>query len=191
MVLRRVRRRIFFWRRPANWSGRDWSDEVRAITAAACYRADTDYDPERGVPLSAFLYLRALSCAWTRYRQECAYSRRFISQNGNGHDEAAVLDMSPCKVCPPIDSLQCALLKLPFIDQCLIRELFWEKTSEGSLATNLKISQQAVSKRKRKIILKLRRLLSETRVTLLLSAALLWGDLSLEVESLLFYDVWL
>ena len=51
------------------------------------------------------------------------------------------------------------MLELPPPDQLLIRQLFWEKTPEDKLAVNLKISQQAVSKRKRKIIGKLRRLL--------------------------------
>src|SRR5947207_9505127 len=123
-----------------------------AITSAAGVRAETDYDPERGVPLNAFVYLRALTCAWTRYRQECAYARRFLYQKGAGSEEAERLDINLLQAGASGDSLRCALLALPAPDQCLIQQLFWEKTSETQLAKSLTISQQAVSKRKRKII---------------------------------------
>jgi hypothetical protein len=44
----------------ANWSAHDWFDEVKAMTAAARCQAELDYDFERGVPFSAFLYQRVL-----------------------------------------------------------------------------------------------------------------------------------
>src|ERR1043166_1604681 len=81
-ALRRAFRRIFSWRIPPNLSAHDWLDEVKAITAAACCQAELDYDFERGVPLSAFLYQRALTCAWTRYRQEWTYALRFRQDDG-------------------------------------------------------------------------------------------------------------
>src|SRR5205823_1297674 len=68
-ALRRASRRILSWRIPPNWSAHDWFDEVEAITAAACCYAEIDYDLDLGVPLSAFVYQRALTCARTRYRQ--------------------------------------------------------------------------------------------------------------------------
>jgi DNA-directed RNA polymerase specialized sigma subunit len=167
-ALGRVRRRILSWNKPSNWSSRDWFDEVHAMTAAARCRAELEYDPTRGVPLSAFLYLRALSYVWTRYRQECAYSRRFIHQNQTTSDRAEEVQIGSSEDCLSPASLQCALLELPPPDQLLIRQLFWEKTPEDKLATNLRISQQAVSKRKRKIIGKLRRLLGASQTMTLL-----------------------
>jgi len=48
-------------------------------------------------------------------------------------------------------------LELSSAERRLIRQLFWKKIPEHKVATNLKISQQVVSKRKRKIICSLRR----------------------------------
>ena len=190
-ALHRAFRRILSWRIPPNWSAHDWSDEVNAITAAAGCHAEIDYDLERGVPLSAFLYQRALTCARTRYRQEWAYALRFIQEDGNGGDEPEAPRSGVIEVFPPNDSLQCALLELPLADQCLIRQLFWNQTTEGKLAANLKVSQQAVSKRKRKIICKLRRLLSDTRAATLISGTLAWIGADWPMEPLFFCDLWL
>jgi RNA polymerase sigma factor (sigma-70 family) len=46
---------------------------------------------------------------------------------------------------------------LPEDDRRLIECLFWEGRTEQDIAGRLGITQQAVSKRKRKILLKLRR----------------------------------
>jgi hypothetical protein len=171
-ALRRAFRRILSWRIPPNWSAHDWFDEVKAITAAARCQAELDYDFERGVPLSAFLYQRALTCAWTRYRQEWAYALRFMKEDGNGCDEAAAPRTWLPEVCPADDSLRYALLELPLADQWLVRQLFWNSVSEDKVARNLKITQQAVSKRKRKIIRRLRHLLRDARAVMLLSNTL-------------------
>jgi hypothetical protein len=63
--------------------------------------------------------------------------------------------------------------------------------SEGWVARNLKITQQAVSKRKRKIICKLRHLLSEARTALLVSGTLFWSAVTEPIELLLSCDLWL
>ena len=190
-VLRRAFRRIFSWRIPPNWSAHDWFDEVKAMTAAACCKAELDYDFERGVPLSAFLYQRALTCARTRYRQEWAYALRFMQEDGNGCDEAATPRISLPEVCPPDDSLRCALLELPLADQWLVRQLFWNSISEDKVARNLKITQQAVSKRKRKIIRTLRHLLGDAPAAMLLSSTLFWSAVADPIELLLSCDPWL
>jgi DNA-directed RNA polymerase specialized sigma24 family protein len=190
-ALRRAFLRVLSWRIPPNWSAHDWFDEVTAMTAAARCRAELDYNFEHGVPLSAFLYRRALTCAWTRYRQEWAYALRFVQEDGTGCDEAAAPRTSLPEVCPLDDSLQCALLELPFADQWLIRQLFWNSVSEDKVARNLKITQQAVSKRKRKIIRKLRRLLRDARAAMLLSSTLFWSAVADPIELLLSCDLWL
>ena len=190
-ALRRAFRRIFSWRIPPNWSAHDWFDEVKAITAAARCQAELDYDVERGVPLSAFLYQRVLTCAWTRYRQEWAYALRFVHEDEIECDEAATPRTSLLEVCPSDDSLRCALLELPFADQWLVRQLFWNSVSEDKVARNLKITQQAVSKRKRKIIRKLRRLLYDARAAMLLSSTLFWSAVADPIELPLSCDLWL
>ena len=191
-ALRRAFGRIFSWRIPPNWSAHDWLDEVKAITAAACCQAEFDFDFERGVPLSAFLYRRALTCAWTRYRQEWAYALHFMQEDCVEHyDDVVTPRTNLPEVCPPDDSLQCALLELPFTDQWIIRQLFWNSISEDKVARNLKITQQAVSKRKRKIICKLRHLLRDAGSALLVSGTLFWSAVTEPIEPLLFCDSWL
>ena len=183
--------RVLCWRIPPNWSAHDWFDEVKAITAAACCQAELEYDVERGVPLNAFLYQRVLTCVLTRYRQEWAYALRFVQEDGTGCDEGTTPRTGLPKVCPPDDSLRYALLELPFADQWLVRQLFWNGMSEDKIAGDLKITQQAVSKRKRKVIRKLRHLLREARATMLLWSSLFLSAVADPIELPLSCDLWL
>jgi len=191
-ALRRAFRRILSWRIPPNWSAHDWFDEVKAMTAAARYQAELDYDFERGVPLSAFLYQRALTCAWTRYRQEWTYALHFMHEDRIGRDDKTAAPRTGLpEICSLEDALRCALLELPFADQWLIRQLFWNSMSEDNVARNLKITQQAVSKRKRKIICKLRHLLDDARGAMLLSGTLFWNGVADLIELPLSCNLWL
>jgi hypothetical protein len=113
-----------------------------------------------------------------------------VQENGTRCDEAATPRTSLPEVCPPDDSLRCALLELPFADQCLVRQLFWNSVSEDKVARNLKITQQAVSKRKRKIIRKLRHLLRDVRAAMLLLSMLFWSAVADPIEPLS-CDSWL
>ena len=63
--------------------------------------------------------------------------------------------------------------------------------AKDKVARNLKITQQAVSKRKRKIICKLRHLLREARTALLVSGTLFWSSVTEPIELLLSCDLWL
>jgi DNA-directed RNA polymerase specialized sigma24 family protein len=174
-VLHRVVWKVRSWRIPPNWAAHDWFDEVKAIAAAAGCRAEIDYDPQRRVPLSAFVYRRALTCVWTRYRQEWAYSLRFLREDKiDGHDGGAS-DGSAPEVALRDNSVQCALTKLPKLDQWLIRQLFWNESSEEQLAITLQISQQAVSKRKGRIVRRLRRLLGDVGSRALVCKAVVWS----------------
>jgi hypothetical protein len=114
-----------------------------------------------------------------------------MQEDGTGCDEAAALRTSPPEVCPSDDSLRYALLELPFADQWLVRQLFWNSVSENKIARNLKITQQAVSKRKRKIIRKLRRLLRDVRAAMLLSGTLFWNGVADLIELPLSCNLWL
>lgn len=180
-ALHRAFCRIRSWRIPPNWSAHDWLDEVKAITAAAGCHAENDYDSELSVPLSAFLYRRALACAWTRYRQEWAYFLRFMEQGPNNGDKAEASHQTVLEVASLKDSLQSALTELSQADQWLIRQVFWNETTEDQVAKSLNISQQAVSKRKRRIICRLRRLLSDIGGETLVYEILLWSAVGLAV----------
>lgn len=146
------------WRRPPNWSPCDWQREARAIIAAAGCRADFDYDPERGVPRAAFVYKRAVASVWTRYRQEWAYALRFAAVPPKNAEEPASASRSPNENDGAKDRLLCQVLhELPALDRWLIQQLFWNRQTEGQLAATLRISQQAISKRKGRVLKQLRR----------------------------------
>ena len=63
--------------------------------------------------------------------------------------------------------------------------------SKDKVARNLKITQQAVSKRKSKIIRKLRRLLRDTRAAMVFSGTLFGRAVADPIELLLSCDLWL
>ena len=145
-----------------NWSRRDWLDEVQAITAAAGCVAEGDYDAGRGVPRHAFIYRRAITSVWTRYRQEWAYCLRFVPKPEN--------EIRPARLNAELENTDMTLLRnlpkaldqLSLSQQWLIRQLFWQGATQGGLALILRISQQAVSRRKERALKRLRRLLEMT-----------------------------
>src|SRR5512135_78795 len=67
-------RRFRAWRIPPRWSVGDWFEEIQAQGVAAAWQALRDYEPARGVPLSAFVRRRILFGVRARYRQEWAYA---------------------------------------------------------------------------------------------------------------------
>ncbi|MGO9809858.1 MAG: hypothetical protein ACLP53_03585 [Isosphaeraceae bacterium] len=146
--------RIRTWRVPPRWSFRDWCDEARAQGEAAACGARRDFNPHRLVPLDAFLYSRVVDAVWTRYRQECSFGRR--TRPGE-----AIPDR-PAPERPGLDAdtlarLEAALGSLAELDRGLIHQLFWDGRCEDDLARERGVSQQAVSKRKQKILKELRR----------------------------------
>jgi hypothetical protein len=158
-AIRRAFGRARCWRTPPNWSRRDWLDEVQAIIDAAASCAGVNYDSGRGVPRTAFIYIRAVAAAWTRYRQEWAYFRRCDFSHATRYDltvgplDGNVADRSMD------DFLGQVLDQLPVGDQWLVRQLFWKGASQARVAATLHISQQCVSRRKLRVLRQLHRLL--------------------------------
>ena len=149
--------RIRTWPVPPRWSYRDWRDEAGAHGVEACFGALRNFDPRRHVPLDAFLYSRIVEAVRTRHRQEWAYGSR--SRSG----EAIVNQSAPERGEPDpefeadtLSRLESALGRLGETDLCLIRQLFWKGRREDDLARERGVSQQAISKRKQKILLELR-----------------------------------
>lgn len=154
--------RIRSWRVPPNWSERDWSEEMEALVTAAACQAEFDFDPVRQVPLGGFVYSRVMARALTRYRQEWAYALRFLCENdtdglslttANG---VAWAEQAAIALVSDYESLRHALERLSEADRKLIHELFWEKCTQTELARKRRMSQQAVSLRKRSILNRLR-----------------------------------
>jgi DNA-directed RNA polymerase specialized sigma subunit len=149
-------RRFRTWRIPPRWSIGDWIEEVQAQGLAAAWQALCDYDPARGVPLSAFVRQRILFGVLTRYRQEWAYALRLgfeIPDTGDASSSAATSTALP----RVDDALQGPLSQLAEPERWLIERLFWHGKTESDVAAELGISQPAVNKRKRAIIHNLRR----------------------------------
>jgi len=148
------------WRTPPHWSSSDWHAEVRAILWSVAVSAGFTYDPRRGVPLRAHIYMRAISAAWTRYRQEWSYYLHCAVESGKEREPIAM----------PFDRAQAdetiqhflgqAFCHLSVEDRCLIRQLFWDRTREDRLAAMLKVSQQEVSRRKVRVLRVLRQTLN-------------------------------
>lgn len=168
-MMQRCLKRICSWRSPPNWSCADWLQEIGAQALCAVCQAQRDYDPSRGVPLCAFIYQRVLARAFTRYRQEWAYARRYALGADNSTSEEMVnldgdaVGSEPQQFCHA--ELHGAVALLPDIDRSIIEQTFWHDRTETELAKAMNISQQAVNKRKRLALLKLGSTLCDSEKT--------------------------
>jgi RNA polymerase sigma factor (sigma-70 family) len=143
------------WRVPPRWSLSDWWEEVDAESIAAACHAIRIFDPGRGPSLNSFVYHQILASALSRYRQEWTYAIRYglvpiedptmVSADDRFHVEQEEEHLKQTLTC------------LPDEDRHLLQGLFWEGLTETEIASGLGISQQAVSKRKRKVLKALRR----------------------------------
>jgi DNA-directed RNA polymerase specialized sigma24 family protein len=121
--------------------------------------AGLDYDAAREVPLGAFIYRQAIASTWTRYRQEWAYCLHTAPETLEEIEKVL-----PRRETGAIDpnlyrKLSKAFDQLSLPEQWLIRQIFWHGATQGGLALVLRISQQAVSRRKARALKHLRRLL--------------------------------
>jgi RNA polymerase sigma factor (sigma-70 family) len=150
-------RRIHGWRVPPRWSPRDWWEEIDAEAVASACHAMRIFDPERGLSLASFVYHQVLASALARYRKEWNYALRYgLSPSSENHlvglddvENRFAADQEEKK-------LKGLMTDLAESDRRLIESLFWDGRTETEVAGRLGISQQAVSKRKRKILNKLR-----------------------------------
>jgi hypothetical protein len=153
-------RRIFRWRVPPNWSVSDWRNEMRAEAACAACQAVCDYNPSLNVPFSAFARQRVLTSTLTRYRQEWAYALHSAPE----HDpESSDSRLSDSAVYAMFDRFpRHALSGLSKSQFWLAEQLFLKDRTEADIAVQTGITQQAISKRKRAIVMQLRRLVDRT-----------------------------
>jgi RNA polymerase sigma factor (sigma-70 family) len=148
--------RIHYWRVPPRWTMDDWLEEIDAECMAAACLAIRIFDKTRGPSLSSFVYHRMLASALARYRREWSYAAlrdKLSSRAGTTvvpmEDRFADQDEE--------DRLKDSLSHLRDDDRLLLEYLFWDGRTESEIASGLGITQQAVNKRKRKILSELRR----------------------------------
>lgn len=145
--------RIRTWRVPPRWSPGEWWDEARAQGALAVCEARRSYEPGRLVPLDAYLYRRVVESVWTRYRQEWSFGRRCRLDVALPDRPATTFDGPDPEL---IERLAVTLANLPEVDRWFLRQLFWDGRTEKLLASELGVSQQAVNKRKQRLLRQLR-----------------------------------
>ena len=153
-------KRIFRWRVPPNWSISDWRNEMRAEAACAAWQALCDYDPSLSVPFIAFARQRVLTGTLTRYRQEWAYALRSAQEQDPESPDRRLLNSTTSEVfddCPVP-----ALARLSKPDLWLIEQLFLRDRTETDIAAQTGITQPAISKRKRAIVIQLRQYIDRT-----------------------------
>jgi RNA polymerase sigma factor (sigma-70 family) len=142
--------RTHSWRVPPRWNLGDWWEEIDAEGIAAACHAIKSFDPARGPRCGTFVYHQMLASALLRYRQEWTYALRYGLCTGE--DAAAAVPEDPLEVEQDIQQVILKLTSLPPADRGLIKHLFWDGGTEVEFGTDLGISQQAVSKRKRRIL---------------------------------------
>jgi RNA polymerase sigma factor (sigma-70 family) len=153
------------WRVPPRWSACDWFDELQAEGAAAAIQAEGVYDSGRGVPLGAYIRLCVRHRLLERYHKEWSHALRWVYVPELPEYSIEDVPCSPSEsddlqvLARLSDDLQVALARLIESDRRLIDRLYWRGETESEVGSSLGISQQAVSKRKRSVLRKLRRLL--------------------------------
>jgi DNA-directed RNA polymerase specialized sigma subunit len=153
-------KRIFRWRVPPNWSISDWRTEMRAEAACAAWQAVCDYDQSLNVPFSVFARQRVLTSTLTRYRQEWAYAFRSAQEHDPNSSNSKLLDSTATEAFN--DWPGSALAHLSKSDLWLAEQLFLKDRTEADIATQIGITQPAISKRKRAIVSQLRRYIDRT-----------------------------
>lgn len=161
--LRPALQRARTWAAPPNWMFASWQEELCQTAYSAALTAEREYDQARGVTFELFIHYRALAKLLAFYRAEwlfatkCAETARTPDCNEDppGSANRISSDLSPDEYLTQreIHNLLCTLSA----DQrTLIWSLFWERRTESELASKLRISQRAVSKRKHGVLRSLR-----------------------------------
>jgi DNA-directed RNA polymerase specialized sigma subunit len=133
---------------------------MRAEAACAAWQAVCDYDPSLGVPFNAFTRQRVLTSTLTRYRQEWAYALRSTPEHDPESSDSKLLDSTTSEMFD--DWPEHALARLAKPDLWLVEQLFLRDRTEADVAAQIGITQPAISKRKRAIVMQLRRCIDRT-----------------------------
>jgi RNA polymerase sigma factor (sigma-70 family) len=166
-ALRKARK----WRRPPHWDGNEWHKELDAIARAAAFEACCYFDEQQSITLETLVFWQVLTVLRDFHRREWAYFAFHCGHLTKVSDEgeAGEGDES-AEVCEEVATegleqewrrylIFWALERLSERERQVMKRLYWDGRTEAEIAHELGISQQAVSKIKRKAIQKLRELL--------------------------------
>jgi len=160
------------WRCPPHWQPDDWREELIAVAWAALWEGLSN-----GIRSEEKLQRFVTAALMKRYRDEWNYGVRWVqspSQQGNESDgeEETGWDLWDWVSAENGDIgdeqeinwlaivIRQALSNLTEEERHLIERKFWDGASEREIAEELGISQPAVNKRIKRVILRLKELLS-------------------------------
>jgi RNA polymerase sigma factor (sigma-70 family) len=145
-------RRIGRWRVPPNWSGAEWLKEMESEGLLAAFTAKGGYEPGRGMNFLSYMHMKVIGHLIARYRREWSFANRL-------RDSSSDPVRSPEGT--PSSEVEEVLGRLGAHDSRILRGLFWEGAREADLAREMGISQQAISKRKKRLLAELRQHLAD------------------------------
>jgi RNA polymerase sigma factor (sigma-70 family) len=164
------------WKTPTNWAPRDWQEELRGVALLAGWEALQSYKPHYGVPLKWFVKRRAMAALLQRYREEwrfachCRNEGQICEELGkvtrDGVDEevldgvALLVEMREFEKCWQSMEVRDLLSLLSPQERYLLEWLICDGATEREAAAELGLSQPTVSRWKRKVLQKLRDMLS-------------------------------
>ena len=152
-AVKRCLARVRHWKVPPNWSRHQWLEEAAAqAELAATIERPTVGEPSASRLRANAIASRILNSVLKSYRQEWSFARHCGQCVVR---EPARRDDTGDEVAPMLPCLPSALGQLCEPDRRLIQMMYWEHRTEAHIAADFGISQQAISKRKRRIFLQL------------------------------------
>lgn len=163
-------REVSCWDVPPNWAKSDWLEEMKSVALFALWVAICSYDSNRQVPMDKFVKVKVKAALLQRYREEWRFAKRCCniqlpSDTENSEEGSSSVEKIPDEIDETIFwwhiEVRDILSRLPPEEHYLLERLFIDGASEQQVAEELGISQPTVSRWKRKVLQKLRNMLSE------------------------------
>ncbi len=153
------------WKAPPHWGWAQWQEELLAYTHAAALAAYAAYDPSQDVPLEAFLFVRVMGALRHYWRKEWQEARHRVSPLPKDEEESdpwefALLTLQQEEREWQHAFVRWAVSQLGARERWVIERLFWDGWTEAEIARALSISQQMVSKIRKRALQRLKELLA-------------------------------
>ncbi len=151
---------------PPHYDADYWREERIALAHLAVWQAFHDYQPERGVPLEAFAYQRAVWAIldeWKRLRRHWACVAEMPVNEETGEeaefeDPGAQEAVEEAVLCGAVRE---ALERLPNVQRQILEWIYGEGLGEREIAQRLSMSCAWVNKQRALALARLRELLGE------------------------------